>query len=170
MKKIIKTVSLFVAGLAIALGLNFASQNTADAAVAETPLHGILTVRYNGRGGVNLLDNNGKYQMQYVRKNSRWKVFAKATINGKLMYRLGNERQWIPAQYASLSNAPAQAAQNRKPAAPAHHGTNMAIVGNKRTKKYHLVGQERYNISPANRVYFSSEAQAIRAGYHRSLK
>ncbi|WP_051237962.1 SLAP domain-containing protein, partial [Lactobacillus psittaci] len=55
----------------------------------EEAVSGVATVRYNGKGGVKLLNSEGKYQDQVVNNGSRWKVFAKKTINGRVMYRLG---------------------------------------------------------------------------------
>ena len=42
------------------------------------------------------------------------------------------------------------------------------IVGNKRTHVYHLPGTPGALPSAANQVYFTSEAAAMRAGYHRA--
>lgn len=54
---------------------------------------------------------------------------------------------------------------------PGHHpigGPVLGrIVGNKRTHVYHLPG-DRNLPAPQNRVYFISEAAAVRAGYHRA--
>lgn len=36
----------------------------------------------------------------YIKTNTRWKVFEKRVIRGQLMYRIGNDNQWISAQYA----------------------------------------------------------------------
>jgi hypothetical protein len=69
---------------------------------SEEKVSGVATVTYKGRGGVNLLNAEGKYQNQYVKKGSAWKVFAKKTINGEPMYRLGTQSQWIPAKYVSV--------------------------------------------------------------------
>ncbi|MCH3904905.1 MAG: hypothetical protein LKE17_04090 [Lactobacillus sp.] len=69
---------------------------------SEEKVSGVATVTYKGRGGVNLLNAEGKYQNQYVKKGSAWKVFAKKTINGETMYRLGTQSQWIPAKYVSV--------------------------------------------------------------------
>lgn len=68
--------------------------------VAET---GVLTVKYNGLGGVTLLDSDGNYQAQVLGKNTTWRYFEKATINGRTMYRLGSDKQWIPAEFTSLN-------------------------------------------------------------------
>lgn len=66
----------------------------------ETKVSGVLTVSYNGKGKVRLVNSKGAYQNQYVAKNTKWKVFAKKTINGKTYYRIGTQNQWIPAQYS----------------------------------------------------------------------
>ena len=68
----------------------------------EEKVSGVVTVVYNGRGGVKLLNGEGKYQSQVVPNGSSWKVFARKTINGKTYYRLGNDNQWIPAQYVNF--------------------------------------------------------------------
>ena len=43
------------------------------------------------------------------------------------------------------------------------------IIGNKRSKIYHLPGQASYQrIEEENRVYFNSEEEAIRTGYRKT--
>lgn len=44
------------------------------------------------------------------------------------------------------------------------------IIGNKRSKIYHLPGQAGYHIEEENRVYFNSEEEAVRAGYRRAKR
>ncbi|WP_297816363.1 SLAP domain-containing protein [uncultured Lactobacillus sp.] len=68
----------------------------------EEKVSGVATVVYHGRGGVKLLNGKGEYQTQVVKNGSSWKVFAKKTINGKTYYRIGNDNQWIPAQYVNF--------------------------------------------------------------------
>jgi hypothetical protein len=48
-----------------------------------------------------LFNSQGKVT-GYLRTNSNWKVFASKKINGRLMYRLGNDNQWIPAEYIQV--------------------------------------------------------------------
>ena len=48
--------------------------------------------------------------------------------------------------------------------------TYRRIVGNKRTKVYHLPGQRYYPIKEENKVYFESEEEAIKAGYRRAKR
>lgn len=47
---------------------------------------------------------------------------------------------------------------------------NYRVIGNKRSKIYHVASGENYHINSANAVYFSSEAAARRAGYRKSLR
>lgn len=45
-----------------------------------------------------------------------------------------------------------------------------AIVGNSRSKIYHVPGQRGYRMNSENAVYFNSEAEAQAAGYRKSLR
>ncbi|MGM9904624.1 MAG: DNA/RNA non-specific endonuclease, partial [Enterococcus sp.] len=47
---------------------------------------------------------------------------------------------------------------------------NYQVIGNKRSKIYHVASGENYHMSSANAVYFHSEAAARRAGYRKSLR
>ena len=44
------------------------------------------------------------------------------------------------------------------------------IIGNKKSKIYHLPGQANYDIKEENRVYFDTEEEAIRAGYRKTKR
>lgn len=44
------------------------------------------------------------------------------------------------------------------------------IIGNSRSKIYHVPGQAAYHINPENIVTFNSEAEAIAAGYRKSAR
>jgi hypothetical protein len=47
--------------------------------------------------------------------------------------------------------------------------TEGKIIGNKNSKIYHIPGSASYNkISPENRVYFDTEADAEKAGYRKT--
>lgn len=100
-KKIIKQLSIPIA-LAGAMFCTVLQQTQKVNAAEESPCHAVLTVKYDGRGQVRLLDGNGTYQNQYLAKNTKWKTFAKAMINNLVCYRLGTEKQWIPAKYSDL--------------------------------------------------------------------
>lgn len=103
-KKRNKLVTL-IAGCALAG--TFLAAGRVQAAGAETPMNAVLTVRYAGRGRVRLLDENGNYQNQYVSRNSKWKVFGYREVGGRTLYRIGNDRQFIPAQFTNLGSRPA---------------------------------------------------------------
>ena len=83
--------------------LDFNLDDAENQSNGETPLKGTVRVTYNGRGSVRLLNAEGHYVDQYIPKRSTWKVFAEKTVNGQHMYRLGNQDQWVPAQYVGLS-------------------------------------------------------------------
>lgn len=100
-KKIIKQLSIPIA-LAGAMFCTILQQTQKANAAEESPCHAVLTVKYDGRGQVRLLDGNGTYQNQYLAKNTTWKTFAKAMINNLVCYRLGTDKQWIPAKYSDL--------------------------------------------------------------------
>ena len=69
----------------------------------EEAFNGVVVVRYNGKGSVALVDSEGNYGTgNYAKKNMAYKAFAKKTINGKTYYRLGTDKQWIPAQYVEV--------------------------------------------------------------------
>lgn len=69
----------------------------------ETKLNGVGRVSYNGKGSVRLLNANGHYVDQYVKKGASFKVWAEKTVNGQHLYRIGSQSQWIPAKYFSLN-------------------------------------------------------------------
>lgn len=48
--------------------------------------------------------------------------------------------------------------------------TTSRIVGNRRSKIYHVPGQAGYHMNSSNAVYFRTEAEAKRAGYRRALR
>lgn len=47
---------------------------------------------------------------------------------------------------------------------------NYRVIGNRRSKIYHVASGRNYHISARNAVYFPSEAAARRAGYRKSLR
>ena len=81
----------------------YLASNAAHTNDGETKVSGVATVHYNGKGGVALRDAKGHVTYkQYVKNGSQWKVFAKKTVNGKTLYRLGSQSQWILAQYVTV--------------------------------------------------------------------
>ncbi len=118
-KTVIKKLTVSVAGAAFLTAGALMNTHEVKAATNRKPVNGVLHVRYNGKGKVRLLDGNGHYQNRYLNKNTAWKVFEKATINGQTMYRLGSDKQWIPEHYTDMTTAShitssASKATNRK--------------------------------------------------------
>ena len=60
----------------------------------------------NNRGWkIALLDGEGNYTGQYISTDSNWKIFAKKTMNGEDYYRLGTDKQWVPAKFVTVKSA-----------------------------------------------------------------
>ncbi|WP_265488808.1 N-acetylmuramoyl-L-alanine amidase family protein [Lactobacillus sp. PV034] len=61
---------------------------------------GVGQVRYNGKGKVAIwyTPNSGHKIVKYVSRNTKWKFFKVAKINGHLWYNLGGN-QWIDGTY-----------------------------------------------------------------------
>ncbi len=76
-------------------------QNKPDTSV-ETPATGVIMVNYVPGYGVRLFDGQGNIQTQLLKHGTHFKVSAKKVINGKEYYKLGNDKQWIPSQYAKF--------------------------------------------------------------------
>ncbi|MCR1894127.1 SEC10/PgrA surface exclusion domain-containing protein [Lactobacillus rodentium] len=72
---------------------------------AEEPFaaHGYIPVlNSHPTWKIALVDGNGNYTGQYLPTNTKWKVFAKKTINDQTYYRLGTDQQWIPASFLQV--------------------------------------------------------------------
>lgn len=88
---------------------------------------GTATINYQGSGNVRLVNSQGNHTSQYLPKNSTWKVWEKADINHEPMYRVGNQSQWVPAEYVSVSQTGAKSLQNTE----VHH---VSVLGNNTSK------------------------------------
>ena len=51
---------------------------------------------------VRLLDSAGHYQAQYIPTNSSWKVWEAKTIKNMKCYRIGTDKQWVPAKFCKV--------------------------------------------------------------------
>ncbi|MBP2058713.1 hypothetical protein J2Z60_001902 [Lactobacillus colini] len=160
-----------VFALILALGLSFLAANSVGAAVKETPIHGRIIVKYSGKGRVHLLNNQGNYIKKYAKKNSKWKVYAKAIIKGKRMYRIG-KNTWILEKYAKLiksktaSRAPRiWMSKNSEKGFLINTAATGRIIGNKLNKVFYLPTQKNRKVNSLNAVLFKSQAEAIAAGY-----
>ena len=85
---------------------------------------GTATINYQGAGNVRLVNSQGNYTSQYLPKNSTWKVWEKADINHEPMYRVGNQSQWVPAKYVSVSQTNTKNLQNNE----VHHASVVGIL------------------------------------------
>ncbi|CAH1852397.1 sunset domain-containing protein [Convivina praedatoris] len=54
-------------------------------------------------------------------------------------------------------------------AQPASQGTGT-IIGDAKSRIYHMPNQQHYNIKPSNTVYFNSEQDALNAGFRKSKR
>lgn len=48
---------------------------------------------------ISLRDSNGHATGKFIPTNSRWKVFDQKYIKGRKFYKLGTDKQWVPAKY-----------------------------------------------------------------------
>lgn len=74
-----------------------------------------------------------------------------------------------PKSAAQQQAAPAQQ-QTPTNQGDLYTGTQGTIVGNSRSKIYHVPGQAGYHMNAANAVYFHTEAEASSAGYRKALR
>lgn len=77
------------------------SETSATTAYTQTPEKGIATVTYKTPIVV-WAEPGAKPTKRYLPRNSSWKYFAKATVNGQTWYNLGGN-QWIPLAYIRVS-------------------------------------------------------------------
>lgn len=109
------------------LGQNVAVASKAtNAAYNRENYVGVATINYQGSGNVRLVNSRGNYTSQYLPKKSNWKVWEKADINHEPMYRVGNQSQWVPAKYVTVSQTNTKNSQN--------NGVHTSAVGNNTNK------------------------------------
>lgn len=118
------------------LGQNVAVASKAtNAAYNRENYVGVATINYQGSGNVRLVNSQGNYTSQYLPKNSTWKVWEKADINHEPMYRVGNQSQWVPAKYVSVSQTNTKSLQNNE----VHH---VSVLGNNTNKSSDTIHNE----------------------------
>lgn len=166
-----KRIFAFVFALILAIGLSFLASNSVGAAVKETPMHGEIVINYSGKGKVRLLNSSGRYINSYVKKNSKHKVYAKATIKKKKMYRIGKNK-WILTKYAKIVGSKASAkaprawtSKNNEKGFLLNTVSTGEIIGDKSKKIFYLPTQKNRKVVSLNAVLFNSQAEAIMAGY-----
>jgi cytoskeletal protein RodZ len=71
----------------------------------------------------------------------------------------------LPPQNALLAAAPQASSVDRELEKP------IKVIGNRDSKRYHLPGMKYYDqVAAHHRVVFTSEAEAVRAGYHKARR
>lgn len=51
---------------------------------------------------IKLMDSVGHYTGKYIKTNTRWKYFDVKSIKGMKCYKLGTDKQWVPAKYLKV--------------------------------------------------------------------
>ncbi len=82
-----------------------ASQTKDSKEVAYTGVVYAPVINNNRGWKIALLDGEGNYTGQFISTDSNWKIFAKKTMNGEDYYRLGTDKQWVPAKFVTVKSA-----------------------------------------------------------------
>lgn len=59
-------------------------------------------ISHNPNWMIQLMDENGHYTGKYIKTNTRWKYFNVKTIKGMKCYKLGTDKQWVPAEFLKI--------------------------------------------------------------------
>lgn len=59
-------------------------------------------INRNHKWMIQLMDVDGHYTGKYIKTNSRWKYFDVKTIKGMKCYKLGTDKQWVPAKFLKV--------------------------------------------------------------------
>jgi micrococcal nuclease len=108
-------------------------------------------------------------------------VLEDGTLFNRDLVRLGYARAYtrFPFRYQEEFRLAQIEARNagrglwvrQKREATSAHPLEGKIIGNRRSKVFHVAGQESYGrVSEENRVYFDTEEEAVRAGYRRAKR
>ncbi|WP_297818264.1 SEC10/PgrA surface exclusion domain-containing protein [uncultured Lactobacillus sp.] len=100
----------------------------------EVPMEGVLyvpVIKTFTNWKVALRDSKGHVTGEFIATNSSWKVFAKKNINGQTYYRIGNEDQWIPAEYVGSISTSAET--------PVSGVAHLPVINNNRNWKVALL-------------------------------
>lgn len=140
------------------LGQNVAVASKAtNAAYNRENYVGTATINYQGSGNVRLVNSQGNYTSQYLPKSSTWKVWEKADINHEPMYRVGNQSQWVPAKYVTVSSNNNKSVQNNE-------NVHADVLGNRTTSSSSTTHESAQN--PVNNSTHASKSstQTTNAG------
>ncbi len=144
------------------LGQNVAVASKAtNAAYNRENYVGVATINYQGSGNVRLVNSRGNYTSQYLPKNSNWKVWEKADINHEPMYRVGNQSQWVPAKYVSVSQTNTKSSQNNE----VHH---VSVLGNTTNKSSDTIRHASTSRPVNNSTHTSAELPQGNANENKS--
>lgn len=144
------------------LGQNVAvASKETNAAYNRENYVGTATINYQGAGNVRLVNSQGNYTSQYLPKNSTWKVWEKADINHEPMYRVGNQSQWVPAKYVSVSQTNTKNLQNNE----VHHAS---VVGNTANKPSDTIRHASTSRPVNNSTHTSAELHQGNATENKS--
>lgn len=77
------------------------STKTVTPSATEVAFSGVAKTFVKGHPNyaVAMMDANGVYTGKFLKQGSRFKVFGKKTIKGRVCYRLGTQSQWVPAEF-----------------------------------------------------------------------
>ena len=59
-------------------------------------------INHNPKWMIQLMDSAGHYTGKYIKTNSRWKYFDVKAIKGMKCYKLGTDKQWVPAKFLKV--------------------------------------------------------------------
>ena len=107
--------------------------------------------------------------------------FEDGTLFNRELVRLGYARAYtrFPFRYQQEFRLAQREARNagrglwarRQKEATSPHPLEGKIIGNRRSGVFHVPGQASYGrVSEANRVYFDTEEEAVKAGYRRAKR
>lgn len=59
-------------------------------------------INHNPNWMIQLMTSEGRYTGKYIKTNTRWKYFDVKIIKGMKCYKLGTDKQWVPAKYLKV--------------------------------------------------------------------
>lgn len=60
-------------------------------------------INHNPNWKIALRDSKGKLTGKFIRTNTSWKVWDCKVLRGRKCYKIGNNKQWVPAQYVKVT-------------------------------------------------------------------
>lgn len=61
-------------------------------------------INNNPNWKIALRDGSGKLTGKYIRTNTSWKVWDTKTLRGRKCYKIGTNKQWVPAKYVKITS------------------------------------------------------------------